>query len=96
MKFDTAYSLSLDDKLSIYDVRDLNFDETADFDSDKDRFLCPNDECRAAFDTGNTLSTFNAKKRQLPAHTALQEQDQHPAYRRLPLCQHAQDRSRRK
>ena len=38
MKFDTAYSLSLDEKLSIYDVRDLNFDETADFDSDKDRF----------------------------------------------------------
>ncbi|WP_428551641.1 hypothetical protein [Pseudomonas edaphica] len=61
MKFDTAYSLSLDDKLSIYDVRDLNFDETADFDSDKDSFLCPNDECRAAFETGNTLSTFNAK-----------------------------------
>ena len=61
MKFDTAYSLSLDDKLSIYDVRDLNFDETADFDSDKDSFLCPNDACRAAFDTGNTLSTFNAK-----------------------------------
>ncbi|AZF59707.1 hypothetical protein [Pseudomonas sp. R11-23-07] len=61
MKFDTAYSLSLDDKLSIYDVRDLNFDETADFDSDKERFLCPNDVCRAAFDTGNTLSTFNAK-----------------------------------
>ncbi|UII70348.1 hypothetical protein LVW35_22205 [Pseudomonas sp. HN11] len=61
MKFDTAYSLSLDDKLSIYDVRELNFDETADFDSDKDYFLCPNDECRAAFDTGNALSTFNAK-----------------------------------
>lgn len=61
MKFDTAYSLSLDEKLSIYDVRDLNFDETADFDSDKDRFLCPNDECRAAFDSGNALSTFNAK-----------------------------------
>ncbi|MGY2401737.1 hypothetical protein [Pseudomonas sp. SDO5271_S396] len=61
MKFDTAYSLSLDDKLSIYDVRDLNFDETSDFDSDKDRFLCPNDDCRAAFDTDNVLSTFNAK-----------------------------------
>jgi len=61
MKFDTAYSLSLDDKLSIYDVRDLNFDETDDFDSDKERFLCPNDACRAAFDSGNTLSTFNAK-----------------------------------
>ncbi len=61
MKFDTAYCLSLDEKLSIYDVRDLNFDETADFDSDKDRFLCPNDECRAAFDSGNALGTFNAK-----------------------------------
>ncbi len=61
MKFDTAYCLSLDEKLSIYDVRDLNFDETAAFDSDKDSFLCPNDDCRAAFDTGNALSTFNAK-----------------------------------
>ncbi len=61
MKFDTAYSLSLDDKLSIYDVRDLNFDETSPFDSDKDSFLCPNDECRATFDSGNALSTFNAK-----------------------------------
>lgn len=61
MKFDTAYSLSLDDKLSIYDVRELNFDETETFDSDKERFFCPNDECRRAFDTGNVLSTFNAK-----------------------------------
>ncbi|MCF5724622.1 hypothetical protein [Pseudomonas syringae] len=61
MKFDTAYCLSLDEKLSIYDVRDLNFDETAAFDSDKDRFFCPNDECRAAFDANNALSTFNAK-----------------------------------
>jgi hypothetical protein len=31
MKFDLAYCLSLDDKLSIYDVRDLNFDETVAF-----------------------------------------------------------------
>lgn len=61
MKFDTAYSLSLDDKLSIYDVRDLNFDETTSFDSDKDSFLCPNDECRSAFAAGNVLGTFNAK-----------------------------------
>ncbi|OCW25104.1 hypothetical protein [Pseudomonas sp. S3E12] len=61
MKFDTAYSLSLDDKLSIYDVRDLNFDETATYDSDQDSFLCPNDACRAAFEAGNVLSTFNAK-----------------------------------
>lgn len=61
MKFDTAYSQRLDEKLSIYDVRELNFDETIAFDSDKDSFLCPNDECRAAFDTDNALSTFNAK-----------------------------------
>jgi hypothetical protein len=61
MKFDTAYSLSLDDKLSIYDVRDLNFDETAAYDSDQDSFLCPNDACRAAFEAGNVLSTFNAR-----------------------------------
>lgn len=61
MKFDTAYSLSLDDKLSIYDVRDLNFDESSPFDSDRDRFLCPNDQCRTAFGADNTLGTFNAK-----------------------------------
>ena len=61
MKFDTAYSLSLDDKLSIYDVRELNFDETDAYDSDQDSFLCPNAECRAAFEAGNVLSTFNAK-----------------------------------
>ena len=61
MKFDTAYSLSLDDKLSIYDVRDLNFDETAAYDSEQDSFLCPNDACRLAFEAGNALSTFNAK-----------------------------------
>ena len=41
MKFDLAYCLSLDDKLSIYDVRDLNFDETMDFDSAKEHFQCP-------------------------------------------------------
>ena len=61
MKFDTAYSLSLDDKLSIYDVRDLNFDETAAYDSEQDSFLCPNDACRVAFEAGNALGTFNAK-----------------------------------
>lgn len=61
MKFDTAYCLSLDEKLSIYDVRELNFDETVAFDSDKDSFLCPNDVCRAAFQASNVLTTFNAK-----------------------------------
>ncbi|MDO7900149.1 hypothetical protein [Pseudomonas citrulli] len=61
MKFDTAYCLSLDAKLSIYDVRDLNFDETMDFDSAKERFQCPNDACRAAFDEDNGLTTLNAK-----------------------------------
>lgn len=61
MKFDTAYCISLDDKLSIYDVRDLNFDETMAFDSAKERFQCPNDACRAAFEAENGLGTFNAK-----------------------------------
>ncbi|WP_335943895.1 hypothetical protein [Pseudomonas sp. G166] len=61
MKFDLAYCLSLDDKLSIYDVRDLNFDETMAFDSAKEQFQCPNDACRTAFDAMNVLGTFNAK-----------------------------------
>jgi len=61
MKFDLAYCLSLDDKLSIYDVRDLNFDETVAFDSAKEHFQCPNDACRVAFDVANGLGTFNAK-----------------------------------
>ncbi|MCY1263470.1 hypothetical protein PSJE_11045 [Pseudomonas jessenii] len=61
MKFDLAYCLGLNDKLSIYDVRDLNFDETMDFDSAKEHFQCPNDACRLAFDATNELGTFNAK-----------------------------------
>ncbi|MHA6125723.1 hypothetical protein ACX3YD_05870 [Pseudomonas fluorescens group sp. PF-1] len=61
MKFNLAYCLSLDAKLSIYDVRDLNFDETMAFDSAKEHFQCPNDTCRLAFDVANALGTFNAK-----------------------------------
>ena len=61
MKFDLAYCLSLDTKLSIYDVRDLNFDETMAFDSAQEHFQCPNDACRLAFDAANGLGTFNAK-----------------------------------
>ncbi|KAB0498953.1 hypothetical protein [Pseudomonas vancouverensis] len=61
MKFDLAYCLSLDEKLSIYDVRDLNFDETQAFDSAREHFQCPNDACRLAFDITNELGTFNAK-----------------------------------
>ena len=61
MKFDLAYCLSLDAKLSIYEVRDLNFDETMEFDSTREHFQCPNDACRAAFDAANVLTTFNAK-----------------------------------
>ena len=56
-----AYCLGLDTKLSIYDVRDLNFDETMAFDSAKERFQCPNDACRLAFGAGNVLGTINAK-----------------------------------
>ncbi|WP_095145328.1 hypothetical protein [Pseudomonas sp. Irchel s3b6] len=61
MKFDLAYCLSLDAKLSIYDVRDLNFDETMAFDSAQEHFQCPNDACRAALGEANVLGTFNAK-----------------------------------
>src|SRR5476649_1707147 len=61
IKFDLAYCLSLDDKLSIYDVRELNFDETVAFDSAKEHFQCPNDACRLAFDSANVLTTFNAR-----------------------------------
>ncbi|NUU35053.1 hypothetical protein [Pseudomonas sp. C2B4] len=61
MKFDLAYCLSLDAKLSIYDVRDLNFDETMAFDSAQEHFQCPNDVCRLAFEAANGLGTFNAK-----------------------------------
>src|SRR5471032_1934519 len=61
IKFDFAYCLSLDDKLSIYDVRELNFDETMEFDSAKEHFQCPNYACRLAFDAANVLTTFNAK-----------------------------------
>jgi hypothetical protein len=61
MKFDLAYCLSLDAKLSIYDVRDLNFDETVAFDSAREHFQCPNDACRSSFEAANELGTFNAK-----------------------------------
>jgi hypothetical protein len=61
MKFDLAYCLSLDAKLSIYDVRDLNFDETVAFDSAREHFQCPNDACRSNFEAANELGTFNAK-----------------------------------
>ena len=61
MKFDLAYCLGLEEKLSIYDVRDLNFDESIAFDSAQEHFQCPNDACRLAFDAANELGTFNAK-----------------------------------
>lgn len=62
MKFDKAYCVSLDEKLTIYDVRDLNFDETVPFDSATEIFQCPNDACRDAFDTSNHLTTYNARR----------------------------------
>ncbi|WP_026145569.1 hypothetical protein [Pseudomonas asplenii] len=62
MKFDKAYCVSLDEKLTIYDVRDLNFDETVPFDSDTETFQCPNDACRNAFDRSNHLTTYNARR----------------------------------
>lgn len=82
MKFDLAYCLSLDEKLSIYDVRDLNFDETMAFDSAKERFQCPNDACRVAFDAANALGTFNAKNVNYVRT---------PHFKNLPSTRHLQD-----
>lgn len=63
MKFDLTHCLSLDVKLSIYDVRNLNFDETMAFDSAKEHFQCPNDACHLTFDAVNELGTDNALSR---------------------------------
>lgn len=82
MKFDLAYCLGLDEKLSIYAVRDLNFDETVAFDSAREHFQCPNDACRAAFDVTNELGTFNAKNVNYVRT---------PHFKNLPSTRHVED-----
>lgn len=83
MKFDKAYCVQLDDKLSIYDVRDLNFDDTVDFDSDKQRFQCPDDACRAALGPDNRLTTYNAKNVRFKKTPHFKDR---PSTRHLPEC----------
>lgn len=63
MKYDEAYCSLLKDKLTIYDVRDLNFDETDEYDSDDSMFFCPDDECRNELGEKSKLAVVNAKKR---------------------------------
>jgi len=83
MKFDKAYCISLDEKLTIYDVRDLNFDETVEFDSSRESFQCPNDACRAAFDNSNRLTTYNASN---PRFKRTPHFKNMPSTRHLPDC----------
>lgn len=85
MKFDNAYCLSLDEKLSIYDVRDLNFDETQGFDSEHERFLCPDDACRAALGPDNLLGTYNAKNVRFKKTPHFKDR---PSTRHLPECRY--------
>lgn len=85
MKFDNAYCLSLDEKLSIYDVRDLNFDETVSFDSDQERFLCPDDACRAALGPDNLLGTYNAQNVRFKKTPHFKDR---PSTRHLPECRY--------
>lgn len=63
MKYDEAYCSLLKDKLTIYEVRDLNFDETDEYDSDDTTFFCPDDECRDEVGEKSKLAVVNAKKR---------------------------------
>lgn len=45
MKFDSAYCLETDSVLTIYQVRDLHFDEDEDFDSKHNNYFCPDEDC---------------------------------------------------
>lgn len=63
MKYDEAYCSLLKDKLTIYEVRDLNFDETDKYDSDDSTFFCPDDVCRDEVGEKSKLAVVNAKKR---------------------------------
>ena len=62
MKFDKAYCVELDQKLSIFEVRDLHFDESQSFQSDACTFLCPDDACREQMGELCKLTTVNASK----------------------------------
>jgi len=46
MKYSKAYCIEFEDDLSIYEARDLHFDETEDFHIKEAEFLCPDERCR--------------------------------------------------
>lgn len=62
MKYDKAYSELLEECLTIYEVRELNFDQENDYDSDNDFFFCPDESCRLEQKQKSVLTTVNAKK----------------------------------
>lgn len=62
MKYDKAYSELFEECLTIYEVRELNFDENSDYNSDQDNFYCPDNQCRLMKDKQAVLTTVNANK----------------------------------
>ena len=62
LKYDKAYSELFEEFLTIYEVRELNFDEESYYDSDSDRFFCPDELCRSEQKQKSVLTTVNAKK----------------------------------
>lgn len=63
MKFDKAYSKTLDDCVTIYELRDLIFSEDGDYELSSDLFLCPNHKGRLEVDNLCALTTFNARSK---------------------------------
>jgi predicted transglutaminase-like protease len=61
MKYDKAYCVEINEYLTIYQARDLHFDELDDFDGNNVTFRCPNEDCRKEEDA--TLTTFNLTAR---------------------------------
>lgn len=62
MKYDKGYSDLLGECLTIYEVRELNFDEYSDYNSDQDRFYCPDSDCRLEKGKKSVITTVNANK----------------------------------
>ena len=80
MKYPKAYCCEIDDCLSIYEVRDLNFDEGEEFDSENVTFLCPDAICREDVGRKALLTTVNAKNRKYKKS---------PHFRDIPSTEHS-------
>lgn len=61
MKFDKAYCIELNQSVTIYEVRDLHFDESEEFDAKSATFLCSDEKCRE--EKTPILTTLNATTR---------------------------------